>query len=215
MSDVGKELANAAQAAVDRHITGSQGLQTALRYGDKRYTFHDLAALTNRVGNMLKRLSATAGRFVIVAVPESPAYVSTILGAIKIGAVPVILTAAIDAGTLAKARAAAEAALLIIHQNNVVLLGSDAKSDEVVVVGNDVGAYKSFVDLVREEPSSLQAVRMPGDAAALAWFDGTSMKSIPHRELVATLARKDASSTAPRILAQLHALAGGSEITLG
>src|SRR5262245_50425711 len=102
MSAIGEALANAAQAAVDRHITGSQGQETALRFADKRYTFHDLAALTNRVGNMLKRLSAAPGRHVIVAVPESPAFVSTVLGAIKIGAVPVVMTCAVDAGALGK-----------------------------------------------------------------------------------------------------------------
>src|SRR6185503_465900 len=53
MAPTGEALANVTQAAVDRHITGADGQRTALRFGDKQYSFHDLAALTNRAGNML------------------------------------------------------------------------------------------------------------------------------------------------------------------
>ncbi len=215
MSAVGEALANAAQAAVDRHITGSQGQETALRFADKRYTFHDLAALTNRVGNMLKRLAAGPGRNVIVVLPESPAYVGTVLGALKIGAVPVVMTGATNAGALAKLRGTVKPAVLVIHQNNLAVLGAGNDPEEAVVVGNDTGGYKSFVELVREEPSSLQAAKMAPDTAALAWFDGATMKTIPHRELIDAMEGKGGASGAPKVLVQLKTLAGGGEIALG
>lgn len=215
MSVVGEALANAAQAAVDRHITGSHGQETALRFADKRYTFHDLAALTNRVGNMLKRLSAVPGQYVIVAVPESPAFIATVLGAIKISAIPVVLTGAVDAAVLAKVRAAAKPALLVIHQSNLAALGAGADPGEVVVVGNDPGGHKSFVELVREEPSSLQAARTAPDAAALAWFDGAAVKTMPHGALVEAMASGSGAPGAPKVLAQINTLAAGGEVALG
>jgi len=216
MNDVTEAFTNAAQAVVDQHITGSQGQRTALRFGDKRYTFHDLAAIANRVGNMLKRLSVKPGRHVAVAVPESPAYVATILGAMKIGAVPAVLTGAIDRAALTSARAATDPALVVIHQDKLPTLELGATSpNEVVVVGQDAGAYASFLELVREEPSSLSSARMEADAAALALFDGSSVQTVKHGELIEIFARKAAVVGSSRPLELLLSLANGDEVVLG
>jgi acyl-coenzyme A synthetase/AMP-(fatty) acid ligase len=214
MSEVGAAIANVAQAAVDRHITVAQGQRTALRFVEKRYSFHDLAAIVNRVGNMLKRLAVAPGRHVVVALPESPAYVATMLGAMKIGAVPVILSGTIDKGALSRARAAVDPALVVIHQDKVAALDG-TKPDAVVVVGQDVGAYMSFVELVREEPSSLSGARVEADAPALALFDGASLRVLKQGELVAALSQPPTSASgSERILDLLRALANGDEVLL-
>jgi acyl-coenzyme A synthetase/AMP-(fatty) acid ligase len=215
MNDVSEAFTNAAQAVIDRHIADSQGQQTALRFGDKRYSFHDLAAIANRVGNMLKRLSVTPGRHVAVAVPESPAYVATILGAMKIGAVPVAFTAAIDRAALTGARTATNPAIVVIHQDYMSALELGGTSpNEVVVVGQNPGTYASFLDRVREEPSSLIGARMKTDAAALALFDGSAVQTVKHGELFTIFARKTAVGSS-RPLELLQRLASGNEVALG
>ena len=62
---------NAATSIVDRHISDNAGDRLALRYGDKRYSYHDLAALMNRAGNMLRRLGVGPGDEILVAVAPS------------------------------------------------------------------------------------------------------------------------------------------------
>ena len=52
---------NATTLIVDRHITANAGDQLALRYGEKRYSYNDLAALINRAGNMMRRFGAGSG----------------------------------------------------------------------------------------------------------------------------------------------------------
>ena len=58
---------NAAMLIVDRHIAENAGDRLALRYGDKRYSYHDLAALMNRAGNMLRRFGIGSGDEILVA----------------------------------------------------------------------------------------------------------------------------------------------------
>lgn len=216
MNDVTEASTNAAQAVVDQHIAGSHGQRIALRFGDKRYSFHDLAAITNRVGNMLRRLSVKPGRHVVVAVPESPAYLATILGAMKVGAVPVVLTGAIDRATLTRARAATDPVLVVIHQDKLPALDLAAISaNEVVVVGQETGAHASFLELVREEPSSLSGARMAAEAAALALFDGSSIQTVKHGDLIGIFALKTAAVGSSRPLELLLNLANGEEVALG
>ena len=41
---------NAASSIVDQHVTGNEGDRLAFRYRDKRYSYYDLAALTESCG---------------------------------------------------------------------------------------------------------------------------------------------------------------------
>ena len=74
--------ANAAALLVDQHIAANRGDQTALRYGDRRYSFNDLAALANRGGNLLRRSEVRPGGSVVLLLSPSPAFFAALLGAI-------------------------------------------------------------------------------------------------------------------------------------
>ena len=202
---IGEALVNVTQAAVDRHITGAEGQRTALRFGDKQYSFHDLAALTNRAGNMLKRMGVAAGQPIVIAVPPSPAYVASLLGAMKIGALPVLFAGAVDRAALSKVLAELRPAVLVIHQELASALEpSRIAEDAVVVVGQEPGPFKSFVELLREAPSSLSGAPVEDGAPALCVHDGGSLHTLSNAELTAALDGR--SSTAPAAAKALELL---------
>ncbi|HEU4962963.1 MAG TPA: acetate--CoA ligase [Bacilli bacterium] len=82
---------NAAYEAIDRHVAEGRGDRVALIYSDNKreesYTFADLAKMSNRFGNVLKKYGVNKGDRVFIFMPRSPELYAAVLGAIKIGAV--------------------------------------------------------------------------------------------------------------------------------
>jgi acyl-coenzyme A synthetase/AMP-(fatty) acid ligase len=207
-------VTNAAHALLDRHIAAAEGNEPAFKYVEKRYTFNDLAAIANRTGNMLKQAGVKPGAAVLLAAPPSPAYAGTILGAMKIGAWTAVLEGAVDAARLSSAARAASPVLTIVHQNNVGAISGAALGVGVVVIGAAGPEHKSFVDLIREQASSLAVATVSESATALAVFDNAKMHTISHRDLARDLASPEGASAASTALALLRALAQGREFAL-
>ena len=163
---------NPCSALIDQHIAAAHGEKPALKYGDARYSFNDLAALVNRAGNVFRDLGLAIDDRILVLVRPSPAYVGAVLGAMKIGAVPVIedasgITAA-AIGDLAHGTNPMKA--IVVDEARVLELSGDI-SAEIMVVGEDGGAHQSFVALLRASASSLSAVSRDESAAAVAIVD--------------------------------------------
>lgn len=175
---------NAATSIVDRHISDNAGDRLALRYGDKRYSYHDLAALMNRAGNMLRRLGVEPGDEILVAVAPSPSLLASVLGAMKIGAAAIVLPKSTDktsVETLLSARhpklAIAEAARLSIFPQR--------ESLPLLAVGDAEGPYRSFVSEMRESASSLSRTSIEQSAPAIALADGEALRWFDHRQIAA------------------------------
>lgn len=207
--------ASLADLLLDRHIAAGNGHRDALRYGDKRYAVNDLAALANRTANMLARAGVGRGATVLAAVPPSPAFAALVVGAIKIGAAAVTFTGRIDAAAVKAALAKAKPALVVAHLDHLAAVDAAvADKNPVILVGQDTGARRSFVDLIREEPSLLA---VPGDdaAAGLGLFDGAALRRLGAADLTALAAGKgDAVLAGVKAAAMLRALAKGECFTL-
>jgi len=72
---------------LDDNVAAGRGNRNAIYYQDETYTFNDICALTNQVGNMLKEIGVERENRVLVILNDSPEWVASWLGAIKIGAV--------------------------------------------------------------------------------------------------------------------------------
>jgi benzoate-CoA ligase family protein len=83
------ERFNAAVDLLDGHLEGGRAGKPALRTPGGDWSYEQVAAATNRVGNALAGLGVEAENRVLVALPDSPQLVATFLGAIRLGAVPV------------------------------------------------------------------------------------------------------------------------------
>ena len=174
-------MSNAASAFIDRHIESSLGHKRAFDYGDKPYTYNDLAALANRAGNMLKALGVMPGARVAILLPESPAYLATLIGAMKIGAVPVVAS---DAAGFAGAAKSAQ--LAVVHSRLLADARSALPKEKTVVVGEAPDGHPSFVELLKAQPSSLAAQPVASDAPALS-INGEA--AISHAALAAAQAK--------------------------
>ena len=85
------EIFNAADHFVDRHIREGRGGRTAIRCNDRSYTYADVQAGMNRVGNGLKSLGVRMEERIAVLLHDTEIYSQVFFGAIKTGAVPICL----------------------------------------------------------------------------------------------------------------------------
>lgn len=214
-----QSVENASIALVDRHIAANRGDHVALRYKDKRYTYNDLAALANRSGNLLRRAGVERGGGVLLLVAPSPALVGSLLGAIKIAAVPLVPE---GDWTPAALKACAEKARpLAIIADQAGVAGLDAavgpQLPKTFVVGSHAGRHESFVALLREMPSSLTAEAVAEAAPALMICGGTGLTTVTHAELAAATAggtEVNRALASWRLLPLLKAFARGEEASV-
>jgi acyl-coenzyme A synthetase/AMP-(fatty) acid ligase len=87
----GKKL-NAAYNAIDRNAVGVRKNKIALYWHSetderKKYTFAELSVLSNKFGNLLKKLAIARGDRVFFFLPRVPELYYGFLGALKIGAI--------------------------------------------------------------------------------------------------------------------------------
>lgn len=81
------EQLNMASYILDQNIAAGRGKRVAIYYEEERYTYNDVYALTNKVGNVLKELGVERENRVMVILQDCPEWVASWLGAIKIGGV--------------------------------------------------------------------------------------------------------------------------------
>jgi acyl-CoA synthetase (AMP-forming)/AMP-acid ligase II len=176
------ETANAASIIVDRHISENNGDRNALRFRDKRYSYHDLAALMNRAGNMMHRLGVHAGDAVLIAVAPSPSLLASVLGAMKIGAVPIMLSADTGQAAIASVSGNSKPKLLIAEAARLAKLGATGNI-MVLIVGEGADGAKSFVQEMRESASSLTRAAVANGTMALALLRNGDLLSFAHQQL--------------------------------
>jgi benzoate-CoA ligase family protein len=82
-----REPFNLATYFLDRHVAEGRGDRTALHVGDRMVSYASLAALANRVGNVLLDAGVRRGQRVLLALSDGDEFVATWYGAQKIGAV--------------------------------------------------------------------------------------------------------------------------------
>ncbi|MBI3328599.1 MAG: benzoate-CoA ligase family protein [Nitrospinae bacterium] len=83
------DVFNAAAEFVDRHITEGRADRIALRYEGQTFSYGQVAESVNRVGNALSRLGVEMENRILLLLYDSPEFVASFVGAIKIGAVPI------------------------------------------------------------------------------------------------------------------------------
>ena len=79
---------------VDKHAASKNKNKVALYWENAagetaRYTFGDLKNLSNKFGNVLKKLGFKKGDRFLIRLPNIPAFQISFLGGVKIGAVPI------------------------------------------------------------------------------------------------------------------------------
>ena len=83
------ETFNVALHFVDRNVQEGRGAKVAIECGDERVTYQQLLENTNRVGNSLLALGVRPEERVLLLLLDTPEFLYSFFGAIKIGAVAV------------------------------------------------------------------------------------------------------------------------------
>ena len=79
---------------IDKHVTSKNKNKVALYWENAagvtaRYTFWDLKVLTDKFGNVLRKLGLKKGDRFLIRLPNIPAFQIAFIGGVKIGAVPI------------------------------------------------------------------------------------------------------------------------------
>jgi len=90
------EIFNFAAALLDRHLAEGRGSKVALLGPGGTLTYAELVRLANQAGNALRALGVERENRVLLLLRDSPEFIATYLGAMKIGAVPVALNTFAD-----------------------------------------------------------------------------------------------------------------------
>src|SRR5213593_3932551 len=108
---------NAAADFVERNILEGRADRIALRCAGRSFTYGQTAELVNRTGNALRELGAEMETRVVLLLPDSPEFVASFFGAIKIGAVPVPLNTLLRAADYEYFLNDSRAKILIAHRS--------------------------------------------------------------------------------------------------
>jgi len=108
---------NLAAALLDPHLEAGRGGRTAYRYEGDTITYAEIADLVARTGVGLRRLGVDVEERVALLLPDSPQFVASFLGAMRVGAVPVTLSTLLGTDDYAYLLSDCRARALVVHES--------------------------------------------------------------------------------------------------
>ncbi|HZC31521.1 MAG TPA: benzoate-CoA ligase family protein [Gaiellaceae bacterium] len=192
MSDVRREPArfNLAEACVDAQLAAGRAGRPALRYRGATVTYGELAELVARAAGMLRGLGLEREDRCALFLNDSPEFVATFLGAVRLGVVPVPFSTLLRPSDIryqlenCGARAivaSAELAPLV----DEALVGGAARLRLVAAGDGALREWASFEDLVRStEPVRESAATIEDDWCFWQYSSGTTgrPKAVVHTQ---------------------------------
>ncbi len=172
---------NAAYNAVDRHAQTWRKNKVALYWEDeagneKKYTFEELATLSNKVGNVLKDFGVERGDRVFLFLPRIPELYFSFLGVLKIGAIAGTMFSAFQEQALADRLGNSEAKVLLTTKAlkpRVDAIRKQLPALKHIIVVDD----ESFAKSVSHASDELHIAHMhPDDYAFMLYTSGTTGK---------------------------------------
>ena len=107
---------NASTWLVDRHVDEGNGAKTALRYRGIDTSYQQLRSLSERVASGLRVFGVQPEDRVAMVMLDTPEFVATFLGAMRIGAIPVLTNPLLPGRDLARIVADSRARLLVVSE---------------------------------------------------------------------------------------------------
>jgi benzoate-CoA ligase family protein len=92
---------NLADWFLDARVREGRGERTALRIGEETLTYAEVQALANRFANALVAAGLRTEERVMIALPDTPAWVGAFLGILKAGGVVIMVNPGLEAANLA------------------------------------------------------------------------------------------------------------------
>ena len=176
---------NVATYFVDRNVLEGRAENIAIECGDERITYQQLLDRTNQVGNGLQSLGVRREERVLLLLLDSPEFLYSFFGAIKIGAV------AVPVNTQAKPRdyeyilndCQARVAVVsdsLLPQLQAIPRQSLRYLDEIIIVGTPPGGneHHHLCNLMEAASPELAAAQTSKDDAAF-WLYSSGSTGVP------------------------------------
>jgi len=153
------ETFNLSAVLLDEHHAAGRGDRPALRYEGATLSYRDVSRLVARAGAALRSLGVEMEDRVALLLPDSPEFVATFLGAIRIGAVPVTLSTYLTSEDYAELLSDCRARVLVAHASVMPRVAPIRRGlphlRHVVIAGGDHGEDAGFDELTRAQPDEL------------------------------------------------------------
>ena len=152
---------NAARFYIDRHVAEGRGSRTAFLHEGGALTYAGLQELVDRTGNALLDLGVRPEQRVLCLLLDSPEFLATFWGAIKIGAIPIPVNTMMRAEDYryflddSRAPVAVVSEALLAEAGPALAKASHLR--HVVVAGHASGSQIAFDDWVAEAGTRLEA----------------------------------------------------------
>jgi benzoate-CoA ligase len=177
---------NAAAHFVDANVAAGRGAKIAIESGDSRITYAEVQQNVNRCGSALRRLGIEPEERVLLLLFDSPEFVYSFFGAIKIGAVPIPLNTLWKAGDYRHVIRDSRAAAIIVSEELLPVIEGLSPEDRrslrhTIVAGGAVGstdAHASFSALLARGAVECEAERTSRDAPAF-WLYSSGSTGAP------------------------------------
>ncbi|HZA20245.1 MAG TPA: acyl-CoA synthetase [Actinomycetota bacterium] len=180
---------NIAHYTVDCHVREGRGDLVAIYFEDTHITFRELQASANRCGNGLLRLGAGAGDHILTLLPNRPETLIVILGAMKIGAIPVPVSTLYRARDLEAVILNSDATLLVTDAAGLKTydeIRARAPLKHVLLVDGAPGGHGDLHRLLQAEAPELRTRDTAWDDAAFMFYtSGTTgrPKGVEHTHI--------------------------------
>lgn len=170
------ESFNLADYLLDARVREGRGERTALACADRRLSYREVQALSQRFGHVLRRLGVEPEQRVIVALPDGPEFVGALFGVLKIGAVVVMVNPQLKADDVAYFFEYTRARVAVVAATTLEAFASAARDAtwlrRLLVVGGRGEGHASFDDESPSVPDTLDVTPTHRDDAAIWLFSG-------------------------------------------
>ncbi len=173
---------NVATYFVDRHIAEGRAAAPAFHYEGRTLTYGDVHDLANRAGNTFLGLGVAIEDRVLMLCLDTPEFLATFWGAIKIGAVPIPTNTLMRSADYlyflndSRAKVAVISAPLLAEIGPV--LGEARYLRHVLVAGGNPGSHLGFEDQLGKASSTLLPAPTSRDDAAF-WLYSSGSTGFP------------------------------------
>ncbi len=197
------DVFNAAAYFVDANLERGRGHNIAIYYEEQEYTFYQVAERVNRAGNAFKTLGLQMEQRVLLLLLDSPEFVASFFGAMKIGAVPIPTNTLMKPGDYRYFLNDSRATLVVVSEPLLALV-EEIKAEcpylkNIIVVSDQPGSasdviykdrgYQLFHDICAAASDVLAVESTSKDDAAF-WLYSSGTTGFPkgavhlHRDMV-------------------------------
>jgi benzoate-CoA ligase len=172
------EKFNMADYFLTANITAGRGNKVCLYYGEQVYTYQQIQAETNRVGNVLMQLGVEIEDRVLIVLPDCPEFVTSWFAIAKIGAVITMVNPLLTTAEYEYYLEYTRARVAIIHASIVdkfeALLPQARFLRQLLIVGDSASSHPHYTPLIAAASATLETAPTSRDDIAIWLFTSGS-----------------------------------------